>query len=207
MTKGKSSPSTQSVTALAPDQVNRSILVIRGQKVLLDAQLAGFYGVPIKVLVQAVKRNRARFPADFMFQITRQEWDALRSQIVTSSAGTHGGRRFAPYAFTEQGVAMLSGVLRSRRAVEVNIQIMRAFVRLRQLLAAHQDLAERLAKLEERMRRRGHAVDQHFDQVFRLLNELFNPPDPPRKPIGFHAELEGPGSKSKGHLARKRVRQ
>ena len=107
---------------------------------------------------------------------------------MTSSSASHGGRRCAPYAFTEQGVAMLSSVLRSPRAVEVNIQIMRAFVRLRQLLSVHKELAQRLTKLEEQMRQRDHAVARQFQQVFALLDQLFNPPSPPRKRIGFHTE-------------------
>ena len=168
---------------------------VRGQKVLLDEQLAAFYGVETKRLVEAVKRNMARFPEDFAFQLAGDEWGVLRSQFatsklrsqsVTSSSDPRGGRRYTPYAFTEQGVAMLSSVLRSPRAVEVNIQIMRAFVRLRQLLSIHKELAERLTKLEEQMRQRDHAVARQFQQVFALLDKLFSPPAPPRKPIGFH---------------------
>ena len=117
-------------------------------------------------------------PGDLTFWLTGDGWGILRSQSATSSSAPHGGRRYAPYAFTEQGVAMLSSVLRSRRAVEVNIQIMRAFVRLRQLLSVHKDLAERLAKLEEQMRQRDHAVAQQLQQVFALLDQLFNPPGP-----------------------------
>ena len=199
-----------SASGLAPEQIEQSILVIRGNKVLLDGQLAAFYGVPTKALIQAVKRNIARFPEDFMFQITDEEWSALksqsamsalRSQTVTSRRGVHGGRRYAPFAFTEQGVAMLSSALRSRRAVEVNIQIMRAFVRLRQLLGIHKELARRLAELEQQMRQRDHAVDQQFQQIFALLEQLFNPPSPARKPIGFHSEVDqdrNPGGRRKG---------
>jgi hypothetical protein len=192
------------VPALAPDQIDRSILIVRGHKVLLDEQLAAFYSVQTKALVQAVKRNIARFPEDFAFQLSSDEWgilrsqfaaSSLRSQIVTSSlrsqsvtlnSSVHGGRRYPPFAFTEQGVAMLSSVLRNPRAVEVNIQIMRAFVRLRQLLSIHKELAERLTQLEAQMRQRDHAVAQQFQQVFALLEQLFNPPDPPRRTIGFH---------------------
>jgi hypothetical protein len=181
------------------EQIDGSILVIRGQKVLLDEQLAVFYGVEVKRLVEAMKRNINRFPADFMFQLDREEWVALRSQFVTlknptnlrsqfatSSSTVHGGRRYAPYAFTEQGVAMLSSVLRSPRAIEVNIEIMRAFVRLRQLLSVHKDLAERLSKLEQQMRGRNADVDQQFRHVFALLEQLFTPPAGKRRPIGFH---------------------
>lgn len=171
------------------DQVERSILVVRGQKVLLDEQLAAFYGVATKVLVQAAKRNRDRFPDDFMFQVTSDEWDILRSQFVTSKRDGRGGRRFAPYAFTEQGVAMLSSVLRSARAVKVNVEIMRAFVRLRQLLSANRELAERLTRLEEQMRRRDHESARQFDEICALLEQLFTPPDTPEKgPIGFMSE-------------------
>jgi hypothetical protein len=171
-------------SVVTPEQIDGSILIVRGHKALLDEQLAGFYGVETKRMMEAAKRNRERFPDDFMFQLNRDEWDALRSQIATSnlrsqiatsSLGKHGGRRYPPYAFTEQGVAMLSSVLRSPRAIEVNIQIMRAFVRLRQLLSAHKELAERLTKLEERMRDRDEDVDQQFRQVFALLEKLFNP--------------------------------
>ncbi len=197
MVKGKPKRPTMSAPAPSPEQIDRSILVVRGHKVLLDEQLAGFYGVETRALVQAVKRNVNRFPEDFMFRLTGDEWAALRSQtepsglrsqtvILKSGRGRH--RKYVPYAFTEQGVAMLSSVLRSPRAVKVNIQIMRAFVRLRQLLSAHKELAERLTKLEEQMRQRDHAVARQFQQVFALLDQLFNPPSPPRKRIGFRAE-------------------
>jgi hypothetical protein len=197
ITKRKSSESPSgTLQAPVPEQIDHSILVIRGHKVLIDSQLALFYGVPVKVLVQAVKRNLNRFPGDFMFQLSTDEWDALRSQFVTLKPGRGQHRKYLPYAFTEQGVAMLAGVLRSPRAVEVNIQIMRAFVRLRQLLAVHKELADRLARLEEKMRTRDHAVDQQFQQVFALLDKLFNPPHPPRRPIGFHSEQESAEDRS-----------
>jgi ORF6N domain len=156
--------------------VEEKILLIRGQKVILDADLAALYEVEAKVLIQAVKRNIDRFPEDFMFQLTVQELNNLRSQIVTSS---WGGRRYPPYAFTEQGVAMLSSVLRSRRAVRVNIEIMRAFVRLRQLLASNTELARKLAALERK-------YDAQFKVVFDAIRELMTPPEPKKKrPIGF----------------------
>ncbi|MEX2091335.1 MAG: ORF6N domain-containing protein [Pirellulales bacterium] len=216
MAKRKAVRSAKS-TSLTTEQIDTSILVIRGHKVLLDDQLAVFYGVETKVLVQAMKRNIERFPDDFMFQLDREEWVALRSQfaaldlrsqfaasnlrsqIVTSSLRSqsvtlkqtgYGGRRYAPYAFTEQGVAMLSSVLRSPRAIEVNIEIMRAFIRIRQLLSVHKELAERLEKLERQMRKRDDGVDQQFRHVFALLEQLFTPPKSPRKPIGFHAKAE-----------------
>ena len=130
-------------TSLIPvERIERAIFSIRGEKVMLDSHLAELYRVPTKVLIQAVKRNQERFPDDFAFQLTRQELVHLRSQIVTSNAG-RGGRRYLPYAFTEQGVAMLSSVLRSRRAVRVNVEIMRTFVRLRRILADNAGLARR----------------------------------------------------------------
>jgi hypothetical protein len=159
------------------EQVTGAIFVLRGQRVLLDSHLADLYGVAVKILVQAVKRNRARFPADFMFQLTKQEVARLRSQFVTSNG--RGGRRYAPYAFTEQGVAMLSSVLRSKRAVLVNVEIMRAFVHLRRMLASNEPLARKLAELEAR-------YDDQFRVVFDAIRELMSVPDAgPRRQIGF----------------------
>ncbi len=192
----RQSISKASLPVATPDQIDGSILIVRGHKALLDEQLAAFYGVETKILLQAVKRNMGRFPDDFMFQLNREEWDALRSQFATSNLRSqfvtsrlrgHGGRRYPPYAFTEQGVAMLSSVLRSPRAIEVNIQIMRAFVRLRQLLSAHRELADRLTRLEQQMRDRVQDVDQQFRQVFDLLEKLFSPSKTERRPIGFRS--------------------
>ena len=145
---------------------------------MLSTDLAELYEVAPKVLVQAVKRNRERFPRDFMFQLNRAEYANLKSQIVTSSWG--GARRAAPYAFTEQGVAMLSSVLHSPRAVQVNIAIMRAFVKLREILATHRELARRLDELEGR-------YDEQFRAVFDAIRELMTPPPKPRRRIGFVA--------------------
>jgi len=162
--------------ALVPiERIERAILLVRGEKVLLDADLAALYGVDTRSLVQAVKRNLGRFPADFMFQLTSEEFDNLRSQFVISS---WGGRRSSPYAFTEQGVSMLSSVLKSRRAVQVNVEIMRTFVRLRQMLASHADLARKLDTLEKR-------YDAQFKAVFDAIRQLMAPPEPKRKRIGF----------------------
>ena len=158
------------------DRIEKAILLIRGQKVMLDADLAELYDVETKVLVQAVKRNLERFPEDFMFQLSQEEFAILRSQIVTSS--DWGGRRYRPYAFTEQGVAMLSSVLHSRRAIQVNIEIMRAFIRLRQMLASHVELARKLDALEKK-------YDAQFKQVFEAIRQLMAPPEPKRRPIGF----------------------
>ena len=143
---------------------------------MLDADSAELYGVETKVLNQAVKRNTERFPEDFMFQLSEEEFDFLRSQSVTSSQW--GGRRYPPYAFTEQGIAMLSSVLRSKRAVVVNIEIMRAFVHLRQILSSHAELARKLNELEKR-------YDVQFKVVFEKIKEFMTPPEPKRKRIGF----------------------
>lgn len=164
--------------ALAPaTDIERSILQLRGHKVMLDEALARLYGVQVKVLNQAVKRNRERFPADFMVRLTAEETGFLRSQSVTSKVG-RGGRRTAPYAFTEQGVAMLSSVLRSPRAVQVNIEIMRAFVRLRQILQQNAELARKLNDLEKK-------YDAQFRVVFDAIRELMAPHSRSRRAIGF----------------------
>lgn len=156
--------------------IETKILNLRGQRVLLSAHLAELYGVSVKALVQAVKRNAERFPSDFMFQLSDDEYSNLKSQIVTSSWG--GQRRAAPYAFSEQGVAMLSTVLRSRRAVLVDIEIMRTFVRFRQLMAGNADLARQLAELEGK-------YDRQFKAVFDAIRELMQPAPKGRRPIGF----------------------
>ena len=149
------------------ERIERAILLIRGEKVILDAELAALYEVETRVLVQAIKRHLDRFPPDFMFQLTKGEFDLLRSQSVISSQW--GGRRYPPYAFTEQGVAMLSSVLNSSRAIQVNIEIMRAFIRLRRMLASHADLAKKLASLEKK-------YDAQFKVVFDAIRQLMAPP-------------------------------
>lgn len=162
---------------LVPVQkIEQAILLIRGHKVMLDVDLALLYGVSAGRLNEAVKRNRDRFPDDFMFQLTPEEFEALRSQIAISNIG-RGGRRYLPFAFTEQGVAMLSGVLKSKRAVQVNIEIMRAFIRLRHILASHKELARRLDELEKK-------YDAQFKVVFDAIRQLMSPSEPKR--IGFH---------------------
>jgi hypothetical protein len=161
---------------LVAEAIASRIVMLRGERVLLDADLAELYGVETKTLNRAVKRHRDRFPHDFMFQLTGEEAGNLRYQIGTSS---WGGRRYLPQAFTEQGVAMLSSVLHSKRAVMVNVEIMRAFVRLRRILATHADLARKLAALEKR-------YDAQFRAVFDAIRELMAPPEPSKKrPIGF----------------------
>jgi hypothetical protein len=178
------------VPALQP-HIARHILSLRDQRVMLDAELAALYGVETKVLVQAIKRNIERFPADFMFQLSAEEFANLRSQFVTSSSG-YGGRRYAPYAFTEQGVAMLSSVLNSPRAIAINIEIMRAFVQVRAMAATHQDLAKQLTELQDKTELLAMSHDTfsrntraQLKQVFDALRELMTPPDPPKRPIGF----------------------
>ena len=164
----------QAVIAL--ERIESQILLMRGQKVMLSTHLAELYEVEPRALVQAVTRNIARFPDDFMFQLSAEEFADLKSQTVISS---WGGSRTAPYAFTEQGVAMLSSVLRSERAIHVNVEIMRAFVRLRQMLASNADLARKLATLEKK-------YDAQFKIVFDAIRELMTPADPKKKrPIGF----------------------
>lgn len=167
--------------------VDQRILLLRGERVLLGPDLATLYGVELRALTQAVKRNKGRFPSDFCFQLRSTEWANLKSQIVISSWG--GSRRALPYAFTEQGVAMLSGVLRSRRAVAVNVEIMRAFVRFRQSLVRQADLAARLDELEQK-------YDGQFGRVFEALRALMAPPRqqeaPPPRRIGFRGSAEAP---------------
>ena len=168
--------------ALVPlERIEQVILLIRSHKVMLDADLAALYGVETRVLVQAVKRNIVRFPDDFMFQLTKEEHAVLRSQNVIAKPEGRGGRQTPPYAFTEQGVAMLSSVLRSQRAVQVNIQIMRTFVKLRLMLATHEGLSRKLAALERK-------YDLQFKVVFDAIRELMTPSEPkPKRRIGFVA--------------------
>jgi len=161
------------------ERIENSILFIRKEKVILDEDLAFLYGVPTKVLIQAVKRNIDRFPPDFMFQLSQEEFASLRSQFVTSKLKRgRGGRRYPPYAFTQEGVAMLSSVLNSPRAIKVNIEIMRAFVRLRKILASHTKLARKLEDLEKK-------YDSQFRVIFDAIRQLMAPPAAGQKKIGF----------------------
>jgi phage regulator Rha-like protein len=163
---------------LVPEEIIESkILLIRGKKVMLDRDLAVLYGVETKTLNQAVKRNFQRFPDDFMFQLSVEEaQELLRSQFVTLKRGQH--YKYMPYVFTENGVAMLSSVLNSERAIQVNIQIMRAFTRLREIMASHKNLARRLADLEKK-------YDNQFKVVFEAIRQLMTPPVKPKRKIGF----------------------
>ncbi len=155
------------------------IFELRGRKVMLDKDLAILYGVPVKILNQAVKRNLKRFPDDFMYHLTIQDIANLKSQIVTSS---WGGVRKPPYVFTQEGVAMLSGVLNSERAIKVNIQIMRAFVKLKELLLTNKDLAIKLEALEKKYANH----DEKIQKIFEAIRQLILPPEEPKKRIGFH---------------------
>lgn len=161
------------------ERIEKRIFLVRGQKVMLDSDLAELYGVETRALIQAVRRNIDRFPGDFMFQLEYQEVRTLRSQIVILKVGRGKHRKYLPYVFTEQGVAMLSSVLRSKRAVRVNVEIMRAFVRLREMLRSHKDLARRLAELEKKYDAKFKVV---FDAIFKLMEP---PPIKPKRRIGF----------------------
>jgi hypothetical protein len=176
-------------TPVRVDGITGAILVQRGHRVLLDETLAELYGVETKVLIQAVKRNLGRFPPDFMFQLTASEWAGLRSQIVTSTV-RRGGRRYPPYAFTEQGVAMLSSVLKSARAIAVNIQIMRAFVRMREMLTTNKELAQKLDQLEARLEKKLASHDEAIAAILSAIRELMNPTPRKRRGIGFTADLD-----------------
>ncbi len=182
---GDAPPGTSSIERGKPrldetvlvERVERRIVWLRGHKVLLDADLADLYGVSTRRLNEQVRRNASRFPPDFMYELTEQEFMGLRSQIATSNVG-RGGRRHAPLAFTEQGVAMLSSVLHSERAVRVNVGIMRAFVRLREMLASDRDLARKLEQMEKR-------YDAQFKVVFDAIRSLIEAPPRPDRRIGF----------------------
>ncbi len=181
-------PKRPSKAMIRRERIERHILLIRGEKVMLDADLADLYGVETGALVRAVKRNADRFPGDFMFQLSKSEFDNLRCQIGISSSAW-GGRRYRPYVFTEQGVAMLSSVLRSKRAVQVNVEIMRTFVRLRAMLGTHADLARKLAALERK-------YDRQFKVVFEAIRALMEPSEPRgrKRPVGYLTEA---GQKNK----------
>jgi phage regulator Rha-like protein len=184
----KPKQSTDAEVIIIPaERIERQIYIIRGEKVMLDSDLAALYQVPTKRLNEAVGRNISRFPADFMFQLTEEEAESLRSQFATSKIG-RGGRRYLSYAFTEHGVAMLSAVLNSERAVQMSVRIIRAFVRLRDILATNKDLAARLEKVER-------TQEQHASVITILAEEIDNlklpPSEPPKQRIGFVVDDEG----------------
>lgn len=180
------SPNAAPSTALSPQALAGRILMLRGQRVLLDSDLAELYGVQTRVFNQAVKRNVSRFPGDFMFQLSKEEFENLISQSVTSS---WGGRRKLPLAFTEHGAIMAASVLNSDRAVEMSVYVVRAFVRLRELLLGHKALADKLAELEQRVTQHDHALAE----VIAAIRALMAQPQPAKRPIGFTADL-GHGS-------------
>jgi hypothetical protein len=181
-------------------RITQSIHFLRGQKVMLDSDLAALYGVTTAALNQAVRRNPARFPADFMFRLTEEEEEDLKCQIGISNKGTRlisqfviskrgrGGRRHQPYAFSEQGVAMLSSALNSARAVKVNIAIMRAFVKLRETLETNRELARKFAELEKRLGKH----DDEIAAIIDAIRQLMAPPEKPRREIGFHVREKTP---------------
>jgi ORF6N domain len=196
-------------------QIANAIHRVRGEKVLLDFDLATLYGVPTKTLNQAVKRHATRFPEDFMFQLSAEETRFLRSQFVTAksqavdnqwilpnwsqfvtSSRKHRGRRYRPYAFAEQGVAMLSSVLNSERAVKVNIAIMRAFVKLRQTLETSRELAHKFSELEKRLCKH----DEEIGAILEAIRQLMAPPEKPRREIGFHVREKAPRYRTRNHL-------
>jgi hypothetical protein len=187
-----------STQLLAPEAITLRIATVRGQRVLLDSDLAALYEVETKRFNEAVRRNLAKFPADFMFQLTADEWAALRSQFATldAAARTGGGRgrhrKYLPYAFTEHGAIMAANLLSSPRAIEVSVYVVRAFVRMRELASTHGDLAKRLAELEDKTEALAmnhdtfsHNTRAQLKKVFDALRELMTPPDPPKRPIGF----------------------
>ncbi|MFH1653586.1 MAG: ORF6N domain-containing protein [Pseudomonadota bacterium] len=166
---------------IIPGFIEKKIYFIREHRVILDSDLAELYEVSVKILNQAIKRNKSRFPADFMFQLTKEEDQSLRSQFVTLNTGRGQHRKYLPYAFTEQGVAMLSSVLKSKRAIQVNIEIMRTFVKLRELISSHRGLAQKLNALEKH-------YNYKFKIVFDAIHELMTPPTPKRRRIGFKVD-------------------
>jgi hypothetical protein len=169
---------------VAAKPIESQILLVRGQRVLIDSDLAALYGVEVRVLNQAVKRNRSRFPLDFVFRLTAKDLHNLRSQPVISSR-SHGGRRYLPYVFTEHGAIMAASVLNSTRAVEVSIFVVRAFVRLRDTLAAHKVFSAKLAELEQRLNEH----DTSIEEIIYAIHALTAPPERPARQIGFRPEM------------------
>jgi len=174
-----------------PTELAQLVFFVRGERVMMDADLAALYGIEARALNQAVKRNRSRFPADFMFQLTEQEQQSLRSHFATSKIPSgRGGRRYLPYAFTEHGAIMAATVLNSPRAVEISVYVVRAFVRLRAMLASNRELARRFDELEARLEKRLTAHDEAIAAILSAIRELMNPAPPERRSIGFTADLE-----------------
>jgi hypothetical protein len=166
---------------VSSERIEQLIFIVRAQKVMLDSDLAELYGVSVKRLNEQVRRNRKRFPSDFMFQLTREEYEGLRSRFATLDLGRGKHRKYLPYAFSEQGVAMLSSVLNSHRSIEVNIEIMRAFVRLRQLVSTHKELSQKLTELERKIG----VHDEQIQMIFDAIRQLMTPAESKRRRIGF----------------------
>ena len=186
----------ESAVPISGEEIEHAIILIRGQKVMFDRDLARLYSVPTKILNKAVSRNLERFPTDFMFQLTQEEHDSLRFQIGTLKRGQHS--KYLPFVFTQEGVAMLSGVLRSSRAVQVNVAIMRVFVRLRETLSLHKELAHKLADLEHKIENH----DEHIRTLFDAIRQLMTPPETPRREIGFHVKEDSVPYRVKTRKAR-----
>jgi ORF6N domain len=171
---------------LADEVIMNKIYLVRGQKVMIDRDLAELYGVETKILKQAVRRNTERFPKDFMFEMNKNEFKNWRSQFVTSNFGDKMGLRYTPFCFTEQGVTMLSCILNSKRAITINIQIIRIFTKLREMIITHKDILLKLEQLEKKVT--GH--DENIQMIFKALKQLLNPPQEPRRRIGFRRNNE-----------------
>jgi aromatic ring-opening dioxygenase LigB subunit len=175
------------------ESVERAIIVLRGRRVILDSELAILYGVTVSVFNQAVKRNMERFPADFAFQLTREEYESLRSQIVILKAGRGAHRKYLPYVFTEHGAVMAASVLNSPKAVEMSVEVVRAFVRLRQILAANRQLAARVDDLERKMNQSNAAHSKNIGTLFDAVRRLMTAPEKPKRQIGFQTKGKGRG--------------
>jgi aromatic ring-opening dioxygenase LigB subunit len=178
---------------VTPESVERAIIVLRGRRVILDSELAALYGVTVSVFNQAVKRNMERFPADFAFQLTREEYESLRSQIVILKAGRGAHRKYLPYVFTEHGAVMAASVLNSPKAVEMSVEVVRAFVRLRQILAANRQLAARVDDLERKMNQSNAAHSKNIGTLFDAVRSLMTAPEKPKRQIGFQTKGKGRG--------------
>jgi phage regulator Rha-like protein len=178
---------------VTPESVERAIIVLRGRRVILDSELATLYGVTVSVFNQAVKRNMERFPADFAFQLTRGEYESLRSQIVILKAGRGAHRKYLPYVFTEHGAVMAASVLNSPKAVEMSVEVVRAFVRLRQILAANRQLAARVDDLERKMNQSNAAHSNNIGTLFDAVRSLMTAPEKPKRQIGFQTKGKGRG--------------
>ena len=191
---GNGAVQAEDLAVVPVEHITRAILVLRSYRVLLDTELAALYGVTTKRFNEQVRRNRERFPADFMFQLSAQEAEALRSQIATSNAPPprgRGGRRYLPYVFTEHGAIMAATILNSTRAVEMSVYVVRAFVKLRELLSSNRELARRFAQLEARLDKKFTQHDEAIAAILSAIRQLMSPLRPKRRPIGFTADLEG----------------